>query len=85
MPYFPADTPLPDSYMQYVIGWARGLPEMRIRNPGLPADWCPVLSVNPTEPHRKQLETYLWLYELGRVREVYAAQYTFVSGKERPI
>jgi hypothetical protein len=85
MSYFPADPALPESLSTLVVGWARGLPALRHRHPGLPKDWHPVLSVDPSEPTRPLLKGSMWLYYQGRVREVYAAQYEVVDGKERPI
>lgn len=84
MPYFPSDPELPEALTSLLIGWARGTPRMRLKNPGLPKDWHAVLSVDPTEPNRKPLAGSFWLYHLGRVRMVYAGQYEVVRGGEQP-
>jgi hypothetical protein len=84
MTYFQQDIPLPESFEQHVIGWARGKFKMRLRNPGLPAEWHPVLAIDPAEPNRKLHEGSLWLWHMGRVREVYAGQYEVVAGAEQP-
>jgi hypothetical protein len=84
MPYFPSDPALPDALMPLVVGWARVQASLAHRYPGAPKDWHAVLSVDPSEPSRQLLEGSIWLYHLGRVREVYAAHYEVVRDREPP-
>jgi hypothetical protein len=83
--YFPSfSDEIPAFIAPFIIGWARVPPANGWMHPGAVKEWSPILCFDPDEPNRPGLEGWLWLFENGRVREVYARPYEVVQGQERP-
>jgi hypothetical protein len=71
--------------------WARGLPSLLWKRPGLPRDWVPVLDRHPEGV--RGLPGHVWLDMPGKVRSVGEHELEFKTGpsaggadegKERP-
>jgi len=75
---------IPPEIAPHIIGWARVPPAKAYKYPGAPAYWCAMLALDPSQPDRKPVKGYFWLFHPGRVREVYAAPFEIVKGTERP-
>jgi hypothetical protein len=58
--------------------WARGLPELLWKRPGLPRDWVPVLEQHPEGV--QGLPGYVWLDMPGKVRSVGIHELQFTDG-----
>ena len=62
--------------------WARVLPALAWKRPGLPTQWTRVLERNPTAMDPDALRAYVWLDSPGKALHVLAADLEFREGEE---